>query len=172
MTEVEELRAQVVKLTQRVTALEVALLPFARYARFMAERWDKLQKVDDGSIYGGFKQVGAAIASHLTYGAFRRASTTLFCGSFVEQVERARRHTESRYRHKKRGSVVTVLGVHSLQSENPIAEGEKLVVYIHDADKTLWARPVPEFYDGRFEAVIDPVIWPIGREANHGDAKV
>lgn len=153
MTEVEELRAKVEKLTERVTALEVALLPFARYARFMATRWIGR---DDGSIYGGFKHVGAAVASQLTYGIFRRASNLMFSGSVAEHIERAQRHSKSRYRHRKRGSVVTVLGVHSLQSENPIAEGEKLVVYIHDEDKTLWARPVPEFYDGRFEAITEP----------------
>lgn len=59
------------------------------------------------------------------------------------------------FRHKKRGSVVTVLGDAELQvaATQWIAEGTVLTIYRHVEDGKLWARPKVEFEDGRFERV-------------------
>jgi hypothetical protein len=54
------------------------------------------------------------------------------------------------YRHRKRGGFYTIIGRANLQTERPIADDEALVVY-RGKDGTLWARPVREFRDGRFE---------------------
>lgn len=62
----------------------------------------------------------------------------------------------SLWRHKKRGSTYTVVGTAEVQSSNPVNEGDRLVVY-RGEDGRLWARPVDEFTDGRFELVHAPV---------------
>lgn len=62
---------------------------------------------------------------------------------------------ERRYRHLKRGSVVSVHGEYKLQASRPVTEGTMLVAYSHEAEGTNWVRPVSEFYDGRFEGLQD-----------------
>lgn len=58
----------------------------------------------------------------------------------------------SRWRHKKRGSTYTVMGVASAQVVGvPIEEGATAVVYRSEHDGSLWLRPAAEFMDGRFE---------------------
>lgn len=58
-------------------------------------------------------------------------------------------------RHKKRGSVYTVVGQAEVQASNgPLQEGEAVAVYRGD-DGKLWVRRVAEFEDGRFENVPD-----------------
>lgn len=58
----------------------------------------------------------------------------------------------TRWRHKKRGSFYTEVGIASVQSAHPIVEGDRLVIYLNEAGE-LWARPQAEFEDGRFEKV-------------------
>lgn len=53
-------------------------------------------------------------------------------------------------RHVKRGSTYSVLGIGSLQTAMPVEEGARLAIYVCDIDGSLWARPEPEFFDGRF----------------------
>lgn len=61
------------------------------------------------------------------------------------------------YRHKKRGTLYTVLGVGTLQcSANELLDNQPIVVY-RGEDGELWARGVAEFHDGRFEAVGDRI---------------
>lgn len=61
------------------------------------------------------------------------------------------------YRHKKRGTLYTVLGEGTLQcSANELLDNQPIVVY-RGEDGKLWARGVAEFHDGRFEAVADRV---------------
>lgn len=60
-----------------------------------------------------------------------------------------------RWRHKKRGSVYLEIGTAQLQSAGPILEPTTLVIYCAE-DGTLWARPVDEFMDGRFE-LLEPL---------------
>jgi hypothetical protein len=57
-----------------------------------------------------------------------------------------------RYRHKKRGTECVVIGSASLQTEKPLCDYAGLVVYRED-DGKLWARPLAEFGDGRFEEI-------------------
>jgi hypothetical protein len=55
------------------------------------------------------------------------------------------------YRHRARGSCYTIIGRANLQTDRPIADDEALVIY-RGKDGALWARPVREFCDGRFES--------------------
>jgi len=59
-----------------------------------------------------------------------------------------------KYRHVTRGTVYTVVGEAVLQQSTTqrLGEGDRLTVYIGE-DGLLWARPVAEFHDGRFEVV-------------------
>jgi hypothetical protein len=54
------------------------------------------------------------------------------------------------YRHRRRGTLYTVIGRANLQTDHPLEDDEALVIY-RDKDGKLWARPVREFRDGRFE---------------------
>lgn len=54
------------------------------------------------------------------------------------------------YRHKKRGTTYTTMGMATLQTVKPITDMTMLVIYIAN-DGSLWARPYDEFMDGRFE---------------------
>ena len=54
------------------------------------------------------------------------------------------------YRHRARGTFYTIIGRANLQTDRPIADDEALVIY-RGKDGALWARPVREFRDGRFE---------------------
>ena len=56
------------------------------------------------------------------------------------------------YRHRRRGTFYTVIGRANLQADCPIADDEVLVIY-RGKNGELWARPVREFQDGRFEPV-------------------
>lgn len=56
----------------------------------------------------------------------------------------------SRWRHKKRGTVHTVLDHAKLQTDKPLEDNAVLIVY-RSEDGALWVRPDEEFADGRFE---------------------
>lgn len=56
------------------------------------------------------------------------------------------------HRHRRRRSTYAVIGTASLQSSMPAVEGARLTIY-RDRDGGLWARPVMEFNDGRFESL-------------------
>lgn len=58
-----------------------------------------------------------------------------------------------RWRHKKRDTVYIELGRAELQTTHPVGEGEHLVMYICPKTDKMYARPVTEFEDGRFEEV-------------------
>lgn len=61
-----------------------------------------------------------------------------------------------RWRHVKRGTDYTVVaGEATLQTSLPMTDGADLIVYRGD-DGKVWARPVTEFADGRFERLYDP----------------
>lgn len=59
----------------------------------------------------------------------------------------------TRVRHLKLGSTYKVVGVSSLQAAISQSENDQLVIYQPEAGDTnrLWARPLTEFQDGRFE---------------------
>ena len=59
----------------------------------------------------------------------------------------------TRVRHKKRGSIYTVLDLAEVQASNgPLEDYEVVVVYLGE-DGKLWVRRRPEFRDGRFEEI-------------------
>lgn len=76
---IRELETAAAQLTERVTTLEAALLPFARYARYMAPRWTA---ADDSAYYG----VKRDTRYNVTYGAFRRAVRAMFGRSENEKA--------------------------------------------------------------------------------------
>lgn len=55
-----------------------------------------------------------------------------------------------RIRHRKRGTQYTIIGPARLQTEQPIRDDEIVIVY-QGNDGQLWARPLAELTDGRFE---------------------
>lgn len=55
-----------------------------------------------------------------------------------------------RIRHRKRGTEYTILGPARLQTEHPLGDDEVVIVY-QGPDGSLWARPLEELSDGRFE---------------------
>lgn len=61
----------------------------------------------------------------------------------------------ARVRHKKRGSHYRVLGQGRLQSSAPLVDEAALVIYRAEEGGALWARPVAEFEDGRFDLDLD-----------------
>lgn len=60
--------------------------------------------------------------------------------------------TQTKYRHKQRGTEYTVTNLAHAQCARPIREGDVVVVYV-GRDGNAWVRPVDEFGDGRFEKV-------------------
>lgn len=54
------------------------------------------------------------------------------------------------YRHRRRGTLYTVVGRAILQTDRPLSDEQELVVYT-GGDGRLWARPIRELYDGRFQ---------------------
>lgn len=61
---------------------------------------------------------------------------------------------DRRWRHKKRGSIVTEIARGFAQvSHHPIEEMTAVVIYRHDKDGRYWVRNAVEFDDGRFEAL-------------------
>jgi hypothetical protein len=62
--------------------------------------------------------------------------------------------TTPRWRHKARGSVYEEIGRAVLQTNRKLGDDVDLVVY-RGPDGSLWARPVEEFMDGRFESLTD-----------------
>lgn len=59
------------------------------------------------------------------------------------------------HRHLKRGTSYQLVTYGRLQTEKPIGDDEVLVIYRAE-DGRVWARPVDEFNDGRFEPLPAP----------------
>jgi hypothetical protein len=82
---------------------------------------------------------------------FRRALTVFRAIEDVLKGSPSRR----RVRHVKRGSTYQVVGEATLQTEVPISDPIRMVVYRADRDGALWVRPMSEFHDGRFVEIND-----------------
>jgi len=55
------------------------------------------------------------------------------------------------WRHKKRGSTYTVVGLAEVQADEPLTDYEVVTVYRCRETGRLWVRRKSEFEDGRFE---------------------
>jgi hypothetical protein len=60
-------------------------------------------------------------------------------------------NTMQLFRHRKRGSVYTMVGSAKLQTDTPLSDMAEVIIYRHVETGQLWARPPSEFYDGRFD---------------------
>jgi hypothetical protein len=56
-----------------------------------------------------------------------------------------------RVKHKKRGGTYEVVGYGEIQTDTPLGDYAKVVVYRDETAGHIWIRPVSEFGDGRFE---------------------
>lgn len=77
-----------------------------------------------------------------------------------EQERRASENAVPRegdvYRHTRRGGSYIVIGHARLQTARSVGDDDALVIYKGEGGE-LWARPVQEFCDGRFELLtFDP----------------
>lgn len=59
------------------------------------------------------------------------------------------------WQHVKRGTTYDVIGNAEVQATSPVREGDVVVVY-RGKDGKFWARPEPEFVDGRFVPAASP----------------
>jgi hypothetical protein len=76
---------------------------------------------------------------------------------------------EIKWRHKKRGSIVTEVARGFAQvAVHPIEEMTAVVIYRHDADGIWWVRNAVEFDDGRFEPLETPSHCPGATETEGG----
>lgn len=57
-----------------------------------------------------------------------------------------------RFRHKKRGTTYTEIARGTMQASGDW-DMQPVVIYVADADQSIWVRPAAEFEDGRFEPV-------------------
>lgn len=74
--------------------------------------------------------------------------------ALADELERrspAAKRYKARVRHKKRGSFYVVVDHGEVQTDRPLTDHAKVVVYRSEDDYSLWVRPVSEFEDGRFE---------------------
>lgn len=70
----------------------------------------------------------------------------------IERLRAAAEAAGERVRSKKSGATYLVLTpVGRLQTERPLSDMARLVIYRCEQTGELWARPYSEFMDGRFE---------------------
>lgn len=68
-------------------------------------------------------------------------------------LEQVAEPVAKQFRHKKRGTIYTLIGVGHTQGD--LKDGDPVVLY-RGEDGGLWARHQVEFCDGRFEEVAAP----------------
>jgi len=86
----------------------------------------------------------------------RRVVDRLPLTAFADVLEEA-----PRWRHKKRGTTYVEIGRGRFQMAG-FKDDQPIVLYRSEIDASLWARPVSEFEDGRFEAVASAAPSPHG----------
>lgn len=70
-------------------------------------------------------------------------------------AERNRVIWQPTHRHKKRGSEYQIVAFAEIQTDTPLTDYAKVIVYC-DRTGLTWVRPVSEFEDGRFEPIHSP----------------
>lgn len=73
------------------------------------------------------------------------------------------------WRHKKRGTTYKRIGRAHLQTQIDLPDDAQVEVYQSEADGALWVRPSGEFFDGRFEKIVEAA--PRARSASVTDEK-
>lgn len=55
-----------------------------------------------------------------------------------------------RYTHQKTRQPYTLVGFATVQTRTPLADNDRVAIYESELHRSLWARPIREFTDGRF----------------------
>ncbi len=55
-----------------------------------------------------------------------------------------------RYTHQKTHQPYTLVGFATVQTKTPLVDNDRVVIYESELHRSLWARPIREFTDGRF----------------------
>lgn len=61
------------------------------------------------------------------------------------------REDAARWRHRARGTTYREVGLGTLKTNGPLADGDTVMVYRAETDGAIGVRAVSEFLDGRFE---------------------
>lgn len=71
----------------------------------------------------------------------------------IRMQEQRHAPARERVRHLKRKTTYAIMSRSAtIQTDTPLTNNAEVVVYIADADDSMWVRPTSEFNDGRFES--------------------
>lgn len=99
-----------------------------------------------------------------SHGARGQSGWTVWANSIeylARQIGDAIKHSdraisgEARFQHRKRQSTYRAIGEAQVQTDTPLVDYDKVVVYRSELDGTIWVQPKSEFTLERFEPLLD-----------------